>query len=108
MTSLQLSAPAPSLIVIRYSPTEVFKYFEEAIAKPILSLQDDIIDDQTSEVTVSDLGLLIRAPVAVIATVPFVLSASVWLCMTKVLCSPLNQNVKHYPSFIADETLSLR
>jgi hypothetical protein len=100
MTGLQLSAQAPSLVVIRYSATEVYKYFEGAVAKPILSLQDDIIDDLTSEVTVRDLGLLVRAPLAIIATVPFVLSAGVWLFMTKVFFSPLNPNVKHYPSLL--------
>ena len=108
MTSLQLSAQAPSLVVIRYSPTEVYRYFEGAVAKPILSLQDDIIDDLTSEVTVRDLGLLVRAPLAIIATVPFVLSAGVWLFMTKVFCFAIEYEREALPFSIADEKLSLR
>jgi hypothetical protein len=108
MTCLQLSAQTPSLVGIRYSATEVYKYFEGAVVKPILSLQDDSIDDPTPEVRSRDLGLLTRAPVAVIATVPFVLSAGVWLFMTKVFCFTIESEREALPFFIADEKISLR
>ena len=72
----------------RYSPAEMYRKFEDAVAKPILSLQDVITDDITPQLTVKDLGFLIRAPIAVIATVPFVLSAGVWVFMTKVSIPP--------------------
>jgi hypothetical protein len=62
----------------------MYRIFEGAVARPILSLQDDVIDDLTPEVTVRDLGLLVRAPVAIIASVPFVLLAGIWMLMTKV------------------------
>jgi hypothetical protein len=67
----------------RYTLGEIYKVFEDAVAKPILSLQDDS-DSFTPEVTVKDLGPLIRIPVAMVVTLPFVLSAAVWLFMTKV------------------------
>ena len=63
----------------------MYRIFEDAVAKPILALQDNTANDISPEVTIRDLGLLVRAPVAVIATVPYILSAGVWLFMTKVL-----------------------
>jgi hypothetical protein len=68
----------------RYSPSEVYRIFEGAVAKPILALQDNIPDDIYPEVTIKDLGLLVRAPVAAIAIFPYILSAGVWLFLTKV------------------------
>ena len=62
----------------------MYRIFEDAVAKPILALQDNIANDICPEVTIKDLGLLVRAPVAAIATVPYILSAGVWLFMTKV------------------------
>ena len=73
-----------SWVGFRYSPGEIYRIIEGAVAKPILALQDDIVDDITPEVTIKDLGLLVRAPVAVIAAVPFLLSAGVWSFVTKV------------------------
>jgi hypothetical protein len=99
VTGLRLSAQAPSLAVTRYSAKEMYKYFEGVVAKPILSLQDNITDDLTSEITVEDLGLLVRAPVAVIAAVPFVLSAGVWLFMTKVFCFAIESERETLPFF---------
>ena len=72
-------------MIHRYSPSEVYRTIEDAVAKPILAFQDNIPDDTFPEVTIKDLGFLVRAPVAVIATVPYILSAAVWLLMTKVL-----------------------
>ena len=63
----------------------MYRIIEDAVAKPILAFQDTIPDDIFPEVTIKDLGFLVRAPVAVIATVPYILSAGVWLLMTKVL-----------------------
>lgn len=73
-----------SLMLCSYSPGDIYRILQGAIAKPILSLQDDIVDDLTPEITIKDLGLLVRAPVAAVATIPFILTAGVWVLVPKV------------------------
>jgi len=68
---------------IRYTPGDIYKIIEGAVAKPILAFQDDIIDDTTPETTIKDLGLLLRAPITVITVIPFIFSAGVWMWVTK-------------------------
>ncbi|KDR69841.1 hypothetical protein GALMADRAFT_912118 [Galerina marginata CBS 339.88] len=76
----------------------MYKIFEGAVAKPILLLQDKNPDDIGPETTIKDLGLLVRAPVAAIATIPFILSAGVWVFMTKTMKYHFKVSVmaKHY------------
>ena len=63
------------------------------MARPILAFQDDIVDDTTPEATIKDLGMLLRAPITVITVIPFVFSAGIWMCVTKVLIPFLIQLV---------------
>ena len=63
------------------------------MARPILAFQDDIVDNATPEATIKDLGLLLRAPITVITVIPFVFSAGIWMCITKVFLPFLIQLV---------------
>jgi hypothetical protein len=87
----------------------VYRIFEGAVAKPILALQDNIPDDIYPEVTIKDFGLLVRAPVAAIATVPYILSAGVWLFMAKVFsASDSASQSSNYISAFVDKEIPLR
>ena len=63
------------------------------MARPILAFQDDIVDDTTPEGTIKDLGLLLRTPITAITVIPFIFSAGIWMCVTKVLLPFLIQFV---------------
>ncbi len=86
----------------------MFRIFEDAVAKPILGLQDNIPDDISSEVTIKDLGLLVRAPVAAVVLITYILSAGVWLFMTKVPFCYLVFHDTHYISALVDKEIPLQ
>jgi len=73
-----------------------------------LALQDNIGDDISPEATIKDLGFFVRAPVAAIATIPYILSAGVWLLMTKVLSTRDSIPPHSHHMALVDKKIPLR
>lgn len=84
-------------IATRHTAGTAFRAIEGAIAKPLLKSSKDsdsmIINDyedvenleqQARTKSFEQLGFMVRAPIAVIATVPWVLGAGVWPFMARV------------------------
>jgi len=78
---------------IRYGPKAAFQALEVQIAKPVRRMRDDGFDDEDDHEGVADLGFMLRAPIAAIAVVPFVLGVAIWPLMTQSKKYHLDANV---------------
>jgi len=73
-------------LVGRYGPKAAFQAFEMGIARPILRMRgSEDSDEEETHKAVEELGFMLRAPIAVIAAVPFVLGAGIWPLVTQVI-----------------------
>jgi hypothetical protein len=81
---------------IRYGPADAFRALENKIASPFikgsalvsrLRAADDESNDPAADAStdgVEQLGFMLRAPIAVLAAIPFVLGSPIWPLITRV------------------------